>query len=119
MISETDQMKFSEISEKSPFDELNNYDKEVLWSNRYAITKLPSIIPKFLLCVDKKNEYHLKEMDKVLKLAENLKPVGAMELLTGKFLNETIRKFAVKCLQEASYIEVQDYIIQLVQALNY
>jgi hypothetical protein len=119
MISETDQRKFLEILEKSPFDELNNYDKEVLWSNRYAITQIPSIIPKFLLCVDYKNEYHLKEMDKVLKIAKNLKPVGAMELLTGKFLNETIRKFAVKCLQEASYIEVQDYIIQLVQALKY
>ena len=119
MINETDQVKIYEILEKSPFDELNNYDKEVLWSNRFALTQIPSIIPKLLTCIDYKKETHLIELEKILKLSKNLQPVQALELLSGKFLHESIRKFAVKCLQEASYIEVQDYIIQLVQSLKY
>lgn len=119
MIHETDQRKILDILEKSPFDELNNYDKEVLWSNRYALTQIPSILPKLLQCIDYRKENHLRELEKILKLSKNLKPVQALELLTGKFLHESVRKFAVKCLQESSYIEVQDYIIQLVQALKY
>jgi hypothetical protein len=119
MINESDNKKISEIGEKSPFEELNNYDKEVLWSNRYAITQIPSIIPKLLSCVDYKNPYHVKELEKILKLAKNLNPIQALELLTGNFLNENIRKFAVNCLEEANHYEIKDYIIQLVQALKY
>ena len=42
-----------------------------------------------------------------------------MELLTGRFLHDSIRKYAVFCLKEASFVEINDYIIQLVQALKY
>jgi phosphatidylinositol 3-kinase len=118
-INESDQRKISDITEKSPFDELNNYDKEVLWSNRYALTQIPYIFPKLLSCIDHKNPYHLKELEKILKLTKNLKPHEALELLTGNYLNESIRNFAVSCLQQLSYFEVKDYIIQLVQALKY
>jgi hypothetical protein len=119
MVNSTDQQKFVEISEKSPFDQLNNYDQDILWSNRYAITQIPSLIPKLLTNIDYKKENYMKELDKILKLSKSLKPVQALELLTGKFLHEDIRKLAVRSLQESSYIEIQDYIIQLVQALKY
>jgi hypothetical protein len=119
MINESDQRKILEIMEKTPFEELNNYDKEVLWSNRYALTQIPSIIPKLLSCIDYKKPSHLKELEKILKLAKFLNPVQALELLTGKFLHESIRKFAVNSLQQANYFEVKDYIIQLVQAFKY
>jgi len=119
MINESDQRKIYEIMEKSPFEELNNYDKEVLWTNRYVLTQLPLIMPKLLSCIDYKNPYHLKELEKILKLAKCLNPVQALELLTGNYLNESIRKYAVSCLQQANYFEIKDYIIQLVQALKY
>jgi hypothetical protein len=84
-----------------------------------ALTKIPTIIPKLLSCIEYKNPVHLKELEKILKLTQNLNPVQSLQLLSGKYLHESIRKFAVKCLQESSYIKVQDYIIQLVQALKY
>jgi hypothetical protein len=119
MISETDQNKIYEILEKTPFEDLNNYDKEVLWVNRYALTEIPSMIPKLLLCIDYRSLYYLKELEKLLRLAKLLSPVQALQLLTGKFLHENIRKFAVDCLRQAHIVEVQDYLIQLVQALKY
>jgi phosphatidylinositol kinase/protein kinase (PI-3 family) len=42
-----------------------------------------------------------------------------MQLLSGNYLDESIRKYAVNCLQQASWIEIKDYILQLVQALKY
>jgi hypothetical protein len=119
MINETDQNKIFEILEKTPFEELNNYDKEVLWVNRYALTEIPSLIPKLLQCIDYRNIYYLKELEKLLKLATKLRPIQALQLLTGNFLHEGIRKFAVDCLREAHTVDVQDYLIQLVQALKY
>lgn len=119
LIHESDQRKIFEILEKTPFEELNNYDREVLWVNRLAITQIPSLLPKLLLSIDYKSKYNISEMEKILKMAKFLTPVQALELLTGKYLHESIRKFAVNCLQQASHIEIQDYLIQLVQALKY
>jgi hypothetical protein len=119
MISETDQVKIFDILEKTPFEEMNNYDKEILWVNRYALTEIASLIPKLLRCIDYKNIYYLKELEKILKVATKLNPIQALQLLTGNYLHESIRKFAVNCLREAHIVEVQDYIIQLVQALKY
>ena len=42
-----------------------------------------------------------------------------MELLTGRYLHESIRKFAVKCLSVSSPQEIESYLIQLVQGLKY
>jgi phosphatidylinositol-4,5-bisphosphate 3-kinase/phosphatidylinositol-4-phosphate 3-kinase len=72
-----------------------------------------------LSCIDYKNSSQVKELEKILKLSHPLNPVEALLLLTGKYLHENIRKFAVKCLEQSTYIQVQDYIIQLVQALKY
>jgi hypothetical protein len=119
MINETDQKKIYEILEKTPFEELNNYDKDVLWVNRYAMAEIPSMIPKLLQCIDYRSLYYIKELEKILKLAKVLTPVQALQLLTGNFLHESIRKFAVNCLQQAHIVEVQDYLIQLVQGLKY
>ena len=40
-------------------------------------------------------------------------------MLTGKFLHDSIRKYAVECLKQATFIEIMDFLIQLVQALKY
>jgi phosphatidylinositol-4,5-bisphosphate 3-kinase len=42
-----------------------------------------------------------------------------MELLTGKYLHEYIRSFAVNCLRNSSMNEIETYLIQLVQCLKY
>ena len=119
IISETDKLKIKEIILKTPFDPLNNYDKNVLWTNRYKLSQEPSILPKLLLCIDYKNPNHLFELEKILKKAKKLTPVQSLELLTGKYLHESIRNFAVICLKECTVHELQNYLIQLVQGLKF
>ena len=119
MMSPTDMQKINEIMEKSPFDELNNYDKEVLWTNRYSLAKMPSIVPRLLMCFNYNDPRHLIELEKIFELAKELNPVQALELLSGKYLHESIRNFAVKCLKKASWVDVSNYLLQLVQGLKY
>ena len=119
IISQKDKEEIEKIKKKTPFDTLNNYDKKILWENRYKLTKIPELLPKLLLCVDYKNPEHVKELKKVLKIADLLTPVQSMELLTGKYLHEYIRSFAVNCLQHSSINEIETYLIQLVQGLKF
>lgn len=119
MISDTDMEKIKDITQKNPFDELNNYDKEVLWANRFKLSQEPTILPKLLLCIDYTNPTHASEVEKILFLAKKLTPIQSMELLTGKYLHKSIRKFAVTCLSDSTPQEIENYLIQLVQGLKY
>ena len=114
-----DAFKIEEIQSKSPFDDLNNYDKEILWRNRYSLAKMPHIVPKLLSCFNYTDLKHLIELEKVFELAGELSPVQALELLSGKFLHESIRSFAVKSLRKAPWLQVSGYLIQLVQGLKH
>ena len=119
MINPTEQIKIEEIKKKTPFDDLNNYDREILWNNRYNLAKIPSVLPKLLSCINYRKKSNYLELEKILKLAKKLRPIESMELLTGKFLHESIRKFAVKCLSKGNIYEIQLYLIQLMQCLKY
>ena len=46
-------MKITKIQEKSPFDDLNNYEKETLWRNRFSVAKINSLVPKLFISYDK------------------------------------------------------------------
>ena len=119
IITQQEKEEIEKIKNKTPFDTLNIYDKNRLWSNRYKLSKVPELLPKLLLCVDYKNPQHVKELKKILKMAKLLSPVQSMELLTGKYLHEYIRNFAVICLQHSSINEIETYLIQLVQGLKF
>ena len=88
-------------------------------SNSNYISQFPSLLSKLFDCIDYKNPYHLSELDKILMIARPLNPVQALNLLSGNYLHENIRIFAVNCLKLYSHMEVQEYIIQLIQALKY
>ena len=119
MITQKDQEEIEKIKKKTPFDSLNNYDKKILWTNRYKLSKIPELLPKLLLCVDYKIPQDVMELKKVLRMAVMLTPVQSMELLTGKYLHEYIRSFAVNCLRNSSINEIETFLIQLVQCLKY
>ena len=121
MINDSDKKSIEEINKRSPFEELNNYDKEILWISRYKLASEPDYISKLLLCVDFSNAKHLVELEKILKIAKyplNIKK--CIELLNGKFIHESIRNFAVECLrQNASNVEIQEYLYELIHGLRY
>ena len=119
MINETDKEKIEEIKKRSHFEELTNYDKEVLWSNRYKLSCETEYLSKVLSCVDYSNPKHLIELEKILELAKILNSNDSMELLGGKFLHESIRNFAVKCLKNSPFIDIQEYLYELIHGLRY
>ena len=112
-------LRILKIDEKSPFDDLNHSEKNILWRNRYGIAKMNSLIPKLFLSADYNNPNANKEYQKIMKLITDLTIVQAIELLSGKYINEIVRTFAVSILKKASISDIKIYLLQLVQALKY
>ncbi|MCQ2817861.1 MAG: hypothetical protein MJ252_11405 [archaeon] len=111
--------KFDEIRLKTPFEDLNKVEKDLLWNNRYYLTKYPELISKMVNDFNFTDYKNLIELEKFFQKAEILPALGAIDLLSGKYLNESIRNYAVKCIKKSSIIEVHDYLLQLVQGLKY
>ena len=107
------------IDNKSPFDDLNHSEKNILWRNRYGVAKMNSLIPKLFLSVDYNNPNANVEYQKIIKLVNDLTIVQAIELLSGKYINEIVRSFAVSILRKQPIGDIKIYLLQLVQALKY
>ena len=118
-ITPDDLLKISKISEKSLFEELNNYEKEALWNNRLGVSKMTSFLPRLLLSCDYRNPNTNLELQKIFKLSAGVSLIQAIELLTGRYVNDLIREFAVNILKKATYSDISHYLLQLVQALKY
>ena len=118
-IKPDDLLKISKISEKSLFEDLNNYEKETLWNNRLGISKMTSLLPRLLLSCDYRNPNTNIELQKIFKLSAGVSLIQAIELLTGEYVNELVRKYAVSILKKATYTDISHYLLQLVQALKY
>ena len=112
-------MKANKIDEKSPFDDLNNYEKAELWRNRFAVIGISSLIPRLFLSCDYSSPNINQEIDILISKINGLSVVQAIELLSGKYVNESVRNFAVRCLRKVNPLNIQTYLLQLVQALKY
>ena len=120
MVSETDNDKINDIILKTPSEELNNYDREVLWTNRFKIMENPKIISRLISCFNYNDPHHLIELEKLFENSKKyLNTIQSMELLNGYFTYESIRNFAVECLRKSPIEEINQYLFQLVQGLKY
>ena len=119
MVSDSILKKLEELNKRSPFEDLNNYDKDILWANRYNLAIDSDYLPYILLCLDYTNAKHLIELEKILELAKPLPAIKCLELLNGKYIHESIRNFAVKCLRNAPIIEIQEFLYELIHGLRY
>jgi hypothetical protein len=112
--------KINIISKKNPFDYLSNYDKEIIWNNRYFVAKMSSLVPKLLLCFNLNDPKYLIELDKIFQLSQKeMTVIKSIELLSGFYLHEKIRNFAVNCLRKAPILEIKNHLLQLFQGLKY
>ena len=111
--------KANKIEQKSPFDDLNNYEKATLWRNRYAVANRSSLIPRLFLSCDYNDPNINQEIEKIINKINGLSVVQAIELLSGKYVNEIVREFAVNCLRKVNPLNIQTYLLQLVNALKY
>ena len=111
--------KANKIEQKSPFDDLNNYEKATLWRNRFAVANRSSLIPRLFLSCDYNDPNINQEIEKIINKINGLSVVQAIELLSGKYVNEIVREFAVNCLRKVNPLNIQTYLLQLVNALKY
>ena len=119
MISEAEEKKIEEIKQRSYFEEMNNYDKKTLWGNRYKLSADSKLFAQLLTCVEYSDPKHLIELEKVLEMAKDLNTIDSIGLLGGKFLHESIRNFAVKCLRKSPNLEIKEYLYELIHGLRY
>ena len=111
--------KLEKIQKKSCFEELNNNEKKVLWSNRLVVAKINSYLPRLLQSVNYKIPNVNQELQKIFKNTSSVSIVQAIEFLSGRYVNEEIREFAVNILRKSSFTDISYYLLQLVQALKY
>ena len=119
MISDSEAKKIEDIKKRSYFEEINSYDKKPLWGNRYKLSGEPELLSQLLSCVEYSDPIHLIELEKILEMAKELNSIQSVGLLGGKFLHESIRNFAVKCLRKSTNIEINEYLYELIHGLRY
>ena len=57
----------------------------------------------------------IKKLEKICKMAVDLTLVQAIELLSGKYVNEIVRNFAIETINKAPANDIKIYLLQLVQ----
>ena len=98
--------KICSLLKMSPFLELNYYDKEILISNCNNLTQIDSAIPKLFQCYDYNNYNELSNIQRIISICKPLPLVEALKLLSGDFLCDSIRKYAVQsCTENIIYLQ--------------
>ena len=111
--------KIFKINEKSIFEELNNNEKNTLWNNRFGVARMTTFLPRLLQSCNYKNPNTNQELQKIFNNSAGVTIVQAIELLSGRYVNELIREFAVSILKKATFTDISHYLLQLIQALKY
>ena len=112
-------VKIAKINEKSIFEELNNNEKNTLWNNRLGVAKMTTLLPRLLQSCNYKNPNTNQELQKIFSNTVGVTIVQAIEMLSGRYVNELIREFAVSILKKATFSDISHYLLQLIQALKY
>nr|KAG5710060.1 hypothetical protein BaRGS_030136 [Batillaria attramentaria] len=102
-------------------EDLFEQDKELLWLLRYEVReRYPQKLSRLLQVVKWNSHVDVAKMTALLESWPQLPIDYAMELLDSDFPDYHVRKFAVKCLNDAlGDDELSQYLLQLVQALKY
>uniref|UniRef100_H2YNJ4 Phosphatidylinositol 3-kinase catalytic subunit type 3 n=1 Tax=Ciona savignyi TaxID=51511 RepID=H2YNJ4_CIOSA len=98
---------------------LSEEDEDLVWKFRYYLMHQKKALTKFLRCVTWERP---QERSVALQMLEKWAPidvVDALELLSPRFQNPTVRTYAVKILSQTTDENLVLYLLQLVQALKY
>ena len=107
------------ILDYSPTKSLSSEEKDLIWKFRYFLSEKKKGLTKFLKCVEWNNVSEAKQATDLLGKWETIDIDDALELLSGAFPNESVRRYAVERLKKSDDDEILSYLLQLVQALKY
>jgi len=108
-----------EIINRDPLYKLTKEDKELIWKFRGWLKGKPRAITKCLQSVPWSEPDAILETYTMLQTWPDIPPTDALELLTHHFVDKNIRDFAISQLQRLSDDDLQDFLLQLVQALKH
>lgn len=100
--------------------QLTDDNKKLLWQMRHSVTDCPSLLPKFLQCVDWGDREQKMQAHETLKMWCPLRAqCHYMQLLDVTFADYTVRKFAITALEKISDEELQGLLLQLTQCIKF
>ncbi|KDO31794.1 hypothetical protein SPRG_03714 [Saprolegnia parasitica CBS 223.65] len=108
------------IIQRDPLFQLSDFQKAVLWRNRYQFMTSFEALRHVLSCVNWLCPSDVHEMLTLLpQWAQASHPASYIILLDKEFAHETVRQFAVDKLAEMADTTFSYFLPQLVQALKY
>lgn len=120
-MDESTQQDLCHIMNKNPMAKLADHEKELLWKHRFVDEYVSSrgSLARILRSVPAWSPKYLDSIYQLLKTWPSIEPIEAFELLSISFPDVHVRRFAVRCLRQATEDEIHDYSVQLTQALKY
>eukprot|EP01132_Coremiostelium_polycephalum_P010003 gene10003-12268_t len=107
------------IFEKNPLVELNEEERELCWKYRHYCKHIPHSTAKVISSVPWNNPECTQELYQMLQTWTPLEVIDSLELLSSKFLDKEVRKFAVKTLRRMTDSEIIMYLPQIIQAIKH
>ena len=100
-----------------PSHKLDQAACKLLWRFRYSLREDSKALVKFLRSIHWEDVQEVQEAIKLMESWARISTSDALPLLSPDFTNARVRAYAVKVIEnEADDEELQDYLLQLVQA---
>ena len=108
------------IAKQDPLHELTVQEKDLIWTVReYCLHYFPTLLPRIIDCVNYANQQQVAEIHRLIESWPALPPETALQLFDYAYPDENVRRFAVRCLRQASDDTINSYLLQLAQALKH
>lgn len=116
---ESEKVTLKALIKKNPIGLLSRDTKEILFKFRNRYCKISKALPLFLRSIDWANPQQVIECHKMLKKWKQMNPEECLILLSDKYIDQDIRKYAVYLLSRLEIDKFAFYTPQLTQALLY
>lgn len=100
--------------------EMHEQERNAIWAKRQDCRVYePEGLPCLLFCVEWNDRDEISEITSLLLQWKAVSIERALELLDYAYADQTVRKFAVRCLKSIKDEELLLYLLQLVQAIKH
>ena len=106
------------IVTKDPLYVMSEDEKRFIWRQRWNLRTVPEALPKVVLATPWTDPGAVRELHRVVGAWAQMEPLRAIELLDSRYPDAKVRAYAVRCLERLPLNDLEDWMMQLVQALK-
>ena len=106
------------IVTKDPLYVMSDDEKRFIWRQRWNLRTVPEALLKIVLATPWTDAGAVKELHRLVGAWAPMEPLRAIELLDSRYPDAKVRAYAVRCLERLSLNDLEDWMMQLVQALK-